>query len=70
MTAGSRTLARSQAVTAVFGGLRPARPLQPPPDHRGMVLIWIIGEVDGWGEAVMVVLIGCEVLMSRGAGSP
>ncbi len=44
---GSRTLAGSQAVTAASGGPQAPRPRPPPPDHRGMVLLWTIGEVDG-----------------------
>jgi hypothetical protein len=67
---GNRTLARSQAVNALFADLGAPQPPRPPLDHRGMVLIWIIGEGDDLGEEVMVVLIGCGVLMSRGAGSP
>lgn len=67
---GNRTLARSQAVNALFADPRAPQPPRPPLDHRGMVSIWIIGEGDDLGEEVMVVLTGCGVLMSHGAGSP
>jgi len=71
VSAGSRTLARSQVVIALFGDppgpqSRCLRSL----DHRGMVSKWIMRECVVEAEEVVVVTVSCGVRTSRSIRSP
>lgn len=71
VSGGSRTLARSLAVSVVSASSRePQLRALRPQDHRGMVLIWRVREVDVEAEEVMVVRVRSGVRMSRSVGSP